>query len=115
MSDDHGDAVWEAFVLAMLVAARSRNGDPAIGDKSALFSASREIAHLEAPSVIDVRITRAGWSQVKDRRGERLDVLEDPISRTSSGVRPSHASPARAHSVSDCVKYAFSLLCLIVN
>jgi len=36
------------------------------GDKPALFTASREIAHMEASGVIDLRITRAGWRQVKD-------------------------------------------------
>jgi hypothetical protein len=33
-----------------------------LGDKPALFVGSREIAHLEAPGVIDLRITRAGWA-----------------------------------------------------
>lgn len=66
MSDGQGDMLWEAFVVAMLAAGpalerRSRYGD------AALFTASREIAHLEAPGVIDLRITYAGWLEVKDR------------------------------------------------
>jgi luciferase-like monooxygenase len=67
MSDDHGDVVWEAFVIAMLAAGPVAERRSRYGDKPAQFSASREIAHLEVPGVIDVRITRAGWSQVKDR------------------------------------------------
>ncbi len=51
------------------------------GDKPALFCASREIAHLEAPGAIDLRITRAGWSQVKDRFGADPAVRRDPSRR----------------------------------
>jgi antitoxin YefM len=64
VSDDRSDVVWEAFVLAMLAAGPVAERRSRYGDNPALFSASREIAHLEAPGVIDVRITRAGWSQV---------------------------------------------------
>jgi hypothetical protein len=81
MSDDHGDAFWEAFVLAMLAAGPAAERRSRYGDKPALFSAGREIAHLEVPGVIDVRITRAGWSQVKDRPlGARMleDRSDDP-------------------------------------
>jgi luciferase-like monooxygenase len=81
MSDDHGDAVWEAFVLAMLAAGPVAERRSRYGDKPALFSASREIAHLEAPGVIDVRITRAGWSQVKDLFSTDPAVRRDPSRR----------------------------------
>jgi len=47
------------------------------GDKPALFSGSREIAHLEAPGVIDLRITRAGWAQVRDDFGHDPAVRHD--------------------------------------
>jgi hypothetical protein len=67
MSDDHGDVLWEAFVTAMLAAGPVAERRSRYGDKPALVTASREIAHMEAPGVIDLRITRAGWSQVKDR------------------------------------------------
>jgi hypothetical protein len=70
MSDDHGDALWEAFVIVIvivivMVAVTERQSR--YGDKPALFTASREIAHREAPGVIDLRITQAGWRQVKER------------------------------------------------
>ena len=50
-------------------------------DKPALFADGREIAHLEAPGVIDLRITRAGWLQA--REGFRSDpaVRRDPSRR----------------------------------
>jgi hypothetical protein len=48
-------------VVAMLgmgpvVERRSRHGD-----KQGWFTAGREIAHVEAPGVIGLRITRHGW------------------------------------------------------
>jgi hypothetical protein len=64
MSDDHADALWEAFVIAMLAVGPVAERRSRYGDKPALFTASREIAHMEAPGVIDLRITRAGWRQV---------------------------------------------------
>ena len=54
------DALWEAFVVAMLAIGPAVERRSRYGDKPALWTASREIAHLEAPGVIDVRITRAG-------------------------------------------------------
>ena len=57
---------WEAFVTAMLSAGRACEGRSRFGDKPALFCGNREIAHLEAPGVIDLRISRAGWAQVRD-------------------------------------------------
>jgi Family of unknown function (DUF5519) len=67
MSDGQGDMLWEAFVVTMLAAGPALERRSRYGDKPALFTASREIAHLEAPGVIDLRITRAGWLKVKDR------------------------------------------------
>ena len=67
MSDGQGDMLWEAFVVAMLAAGPALERRSRYGDKPALFTASREIAHLEAPGVIDLRITHAGWLEVKDR------------------------------------------------
>ena len=81
MSDDHGDVIWEAFVLAMLAAGPVSERRSRYGDKPALFCASREIAHLEAPGLIDLRITRAGWSQVKDRFSADPAVRRDPSRR----------------------------------
>jgi hypothetical protein len=81
MSDVHGDVVWQAFVVAMLAAGPVAERRSRYGDKPALYSASREIAHLEAPGVIDLRITRAGWSQVKDRFSADPAVRRDPSRR----------------------------------
>jgi hypothetical protein len=44
MSDDHGDALWEAFVIAMLAVGPVAERRSRYGDKPALFTASREIA-----------------------------------------------------------------------
>ncbi len=51
------------------------------GNKPALFTASRESAHLEAPGVIDVRITQAGRLRVRDRFGADPAVRRDPSRR----------------------------------
>lgn len=81
MSDDRGDALWEAFVIAMLAAGPVVERRSRYGDKPALFTASREIAHLEAPGMIDLRITRPGWSQLKDRFDADPPVRRDPSRR----------------------------------
>jgi hypothetical protein len=86
MSDDHGDAIWEAFVIAMLAAGPVAERRSRYGDKPALLSASREIAHLEAAGVIDLRITRAGWSQVKGSG-------HHPARKQRLGSRPHNERP----------------------
>ena len=50
-------------------------------DKPALFVAGREIAHSEAPGVIDLRITQAGWLRV------RAEYAGDPVVRHESARR----------------------------
>jgi Family of unknown function (DUF5519) len=77
MNSDQGDVLWEAFVVAMLAIGPAVERRSRYGDKPALWTASREIAHLEAPGVIDLRITRAGWLQVKDRFGADPGVRSD--------------------------------------
>ncbi|HTS97653.1 MAG TPA: luciferase family protein [Streptosporangiaceae bacterium] len=77
MDPDHEDARWEAFVTAMAAAGPAWERRSRFGDKPALFSGSREIAHLEAPGVIDLRITRAGWAQVRDDFGHDPAVRHD--------------------------------------
>ena len=77
MSSDLGDVLWEAFVVAMLAIGPAVERRSRYGDKPALWTASREIAHLEAPGVIDLRITRAGWLRVKDRFGADPAVRSD--------------------------------------
>jgi hypothetical protein len=81
MSDDHHDVRWKAFVTAMLALGPAGERRSRYGDKPALFTARREIAHLEAPGVIDLRITRAGWSRVRGDFGNDLAVRRDPSRR----------------------------------
>ncbi len=77
MDPGQHDARWDAFVTAMLSIGPAGEGRSRFGDKLALFSGSREIAHLEAPGVIDLRITRAGWAQVRDDSGRDPAVRHD--------------------------------------
>jgi hypothetical protein len=55
---------WDYFVAGMLAAGPARERPSGYGNKPALFAGRREIADLEAPGVIDLRITRKGWSWV---------------------------------------------------
>lgn len=64
MADHQGDVLWDRFVTVMLAAGPAQERGSRYGDKPTLFAGHREIAHLEAPGVIDLRITRAGWSRV---------------------------------------------------
>jgi len=81
MNDDRGDVLWEAFVIAMLAAGPVAERRSRYGDKPAVFTASREIAHMEAPGVIDLRITRAGWRQVKEHFSADPAIRRDPSRR----------------------------------
>jgi hypothetical protein len=45
------------------------------------YTASREIAHIEAPGVIDLRVARAGWRQVKEHFSGDPAVRRDPSRR----------------------------------
>jgi hypothetical protein len=81
MSAGQGDVLWEAFVVAMLAMGPAVERRSRYGDKPALYTASREIAHLEAPGVIDLRITRAGWVRVRDSFHADLAVRRDPSRR----------------------------------
>lgn len=89
MSRDQDDLRWEAFVTSMLAAGPAVERRSRYGDKPALFAGSREIAHLEAPGVIDLRITRAGWVRVREDFGH-------DARRPSRSVAPrlDRASPA---------------------
>ena len=77
----YDDPQWEAFVTAMLAAGPVYERRSRYGDKPALFIEGREIAHLEAPGVIDLRITRQGWSQARDDYGGNPAVRHDPSRR----------------------------------
>ena len=81
MAAGRGDPLWNAFVGAMLRSGHADERRSRFGDKPALFVADREIAHLEGPGVIDLRITSAGWSQAKSRYGDDPAVHRDPSRR----------------------------------
>ena len=76
-----GVSLWEAFVTALLHHAPVVERRSRYADKPALFLERREVAHLEAPGVIDVRLTRQGWAQLRDRLGGDTRVRHDPSRR----------------------------------
>lgn len=65
----------------MLAAGSAWERPSRYGGKPALFTGRREIAHLEAPGVIDLRITRAGWSRLRPDFGGDPAVRRDPSRR----------------------------------
>jgi hypothetical protein len=77
MDSGQDDDRWDAFVTVMLAIGPAGERRSRFGDKPALFCGSREIANLEAPGVIDLRITRAGWAQVRDAFGHDPAVRHD--------------------------------------
>lgn len=81
VTEGYDDRLWEAFVTAMLAAGPAYERRSRYGGKPALFIEGREIAHLEAPGVIDLRITRQGWSQARDGYGGNPAVRHDPLRR----------------------------------
>lgn len=58
------DAVWEAFVELILPMGPVHERTSRYGDKPAICLGRREIAHREAPGVIDLRITTKAWSRL---------------------------------------------------
>jgi hypothetical protein len=80
MLQRHRD-LWDAFVNVMLSIAPAEERRSRYGDKPALVLAGREIAHCEAPGVIDLRITRTGWSQAQDSYAADPAVRRDPSRR----------------------------------
>ena len=82
MSADWNDhPLWEAVVAPVCSAGPAAERRSRYGDKPALFIGGREIAHLEAPGIVDLRITRSGWSTAKD------EFAEDPAVRRDSSRR----------------------------
>lgn len=78
----HGEgAQWDAFVDAMLRIGPVQERRSRYGDKPALFLDGREIAHLEGPGIIDLRITRAGWSDAKQHYADDPAIRRDPSRR----------------------------------
>ncbi len=65
MTSNPADPVWDAVVELMLPLGPVHEQRSRYGDKPALaVTATREIAHLEGPGVVDVRITRACWRRL---------------------------------------------------
>jgi len=73
--------LWDQFVTVMLGAGPAQERTSRYGDKPALCAGHREIAHLEAPGVIDLRITRAGWSRISADFGDDPAIRRDPSRR----------------------------------
>lgn len=59
------DPVWEAFVKLILPMGAVREQASRYGAKPAICLNSREIAHSEAPGLIDLRITRPEWVKIQ--------------------------------------------------
>jgi Family of unknown function (DUF5519) len=81
VSDAGGDALWDTFVATALPLGPVHERVSRYGNKPALFTGSREIAHLEAPGVIDLRITQQGWRQVRDQFGADPAVHQEKTRR----------------------------------
>jgi len=76
------------------------------GDKPALALDGREIAHHEAPGLIDLRITGAGWSQIKAQYAGDPAVHRDPSRRDWIEVRLS--GPADLERLGDLLATAMA-------
>lgn len=81
MADSAPGEIWDAFVTAMLAAGPVRERRSRFGGKPSVWTERREIAHLEAPGVVDLRITRLGWSRAKAEFGGDPGVRRDPARR----------------------------------
>ena len=78
MADGREDELWEALVAAMLALGPVHERRSRYGDKPALYLGAREIAHCEAPGLIDLRVTRAGWSRALGQYADDPAVRPDP-------------------------------------
>lgn len=81
MADSAAEDLWDAFVSALLVAGPVHERRSRYGAKPAVWTDRREIAHLEAPGVIDLRITQAGWSRARNDFGDHPAVRRDRTRR----------------------------------
>jgi hypothetical protein len=79
--DAADDPIWDAFVDAMLALGATRERGSRYGDKPALVLGAREIAHREGPGLIDLRLTRQGWADV------RAVFAGDPLVHRDPGRR----------------------------
>lgn len=104
MTDDAGDPCWDAFVAAVLPLGPVQERRSRYAEKPALFINSREIAHLETPGVIDLRITGPGWSQARDRFRADPAVRRNPSRR--DWLELVLQSPADIHRLTDLLTVA---------
>jgi hypothetical protein len=72
---------WDAFVDAVQSMGPATERRSRYGDKPALWLGGREVAHCEAPGVIDLRITRAGWARAREGYAADPAVRRDPARR----------------------------------
>ena len=98
MDDAHADSLWDAFVADMLGTGKAHERRSRYRDKPAVYIEGREVAHLEAPRIIDLRITRQGWSRLKGEFGTDPAVYRDPSRRDWIELRP--------HSLQDLERLA---------
>ncbi len=92
MTDAQCDALWDQFVTVMLAVGPATERASRYGDKPALFAGNREIAHLEAPGLIDLRITRTGWSRVRTEFADDPAIRHDPSRRDWIELHPQSAA-----------------------
>jgi len=88
MDDGSADLLWDVFVADMLGSGKAHERRSRYGDKPAVYIEGREVAHLEAARIIDLRITRQGWSRVKGEYGSDPAVFRDPSRRDWIELRP---------------------------
>jgi hypothetical protein len=86
--DAYDGSVWDAFVAGMLATGKAHERRSRYGDKPAVYIEGREVAHLEGPRIIDLRITRQGWSRVKDEYRSDPAVYRHPSRRDWIELRP---------------------------
>jgi Family of unknown function (DUF5519) len=88
MDDGHAEPLWDAFVADMLSTGKAHELRSRYGDKPAVYIEGREVAHLEAPQIIDLRITRQGWSRLKAQYASDPAVYRDPSRKDWIELRP---------------------------
>jgi Family of unknown function (DUF5519) len=75
------DLRWDAFVTVMFTSGPVQERRSRYVHNPALFLDGRESAHLEAPGVIDLRISQKGWAQARDDYRNNPAIRRDPARR----------------------------------
>ncbi len=76
------DPLWEAVVTLLHQAGTAvEERQSRYGDKPAVYQQGREIAHLDSPGHIDLRITQGAWRQMRGH------YIHDPAIICSPGRR----------------------------